>query len=255
MPGNPEISLIFPAYNEAGTIRQTIEQAKSYFLDRNLTFEMIVAADGNDGTREIVGEMCVADPRLRCLGGPERLGKGRGVRLAMKLACGSVIGYADADNKVPITELDLILPRLESGADLVVGSRGLAQSEILRRQPWYRRAGSRGFGVTMRAITGLYEIRDTQCGFKFFRRDAAKTIFRHQRIDGYMFDIEILLIAQRFGYRIEEVPIRWRDDGDSRLELVRGNIRNLRDLFRIRRAMRSFDASAAAVVAKSAAEG
>jgi dolichyl-phosphate beta-glucosyltransferase len=249
----PEISLILPAFNEAATIRRTIEQAREYFSDRGLRFEIIVAADGEDGTREAVAEMAAQDDRLHIFGDRMRLGKGRGVRLAVERAAGSIIGYADADNKVPITELDRLLPLLSSGIDVGVGSRGLQQSQILRKQPVYRQLGSRGFGVAMRAITGLYEITDTQCGFKFFLRDAAKNIFRLQRIDGYMFDVEILLIAQRLGYRIKEIPITWRDDGDSRLQLVSGNIRNMRDLFRIRRALRSLD-PASRVVAKSAVQ-
>ncbi len=184
----PDVSLILPAFNEAATIRSTIVEAKKYFSTRGLASEIIVAADGDDGTREIVAEMAIHDPRLRVFGDRMRLGKGRGVRLAVELASGAVIGYADADNKVPIQELDRILPRLSSGADLVVGSRALSQSKILRKQPWYRRAGSWGFGVTMRTITGLREINDTQCGFKFFMQTAAKTIFHHQRVDGYMFE-------------------------------------------------------------------
>jgi hypothetical protein len=86
----------------------------------------------------------------------------------------------------------------------------------------------------MQAVVGLPGISDTQCGFKFFRRDVAKDLFRRQRIDGYMFDVEILSLALRLRYRVKEVPIRWRDDGDSRLALVRNNIRNVIDIFRIR---------------------
>ena len=81
---------------------------------------------------------------------------------------------------------------------------------------------------------GLRSVTDSQCGFKFFRRHAALELFRCQKIDGYMFDVEILALAQLFGYRIKEVPIRWRDDGDSRLQLLSGNLRNVRDIFRIR---------------------
>jgi dolichyl-phosphate beta-glucosyltransferase len=250
----PDVSLILPAFNEAATIRSTIEEAKVYFSTRGLASEIIVAADGDDGTREIVSEMATKDPRLRVFGDRLRLGKGRGVRLAVQVASGAIIGYADADNKVPIEELDRVVPWFSSGVDVVVGSRGLSQSKILRRQPLYRRIGSWGFGLTMRAITGLREINDTQCGFKFFTRSAAKTIFQHQSIDGYMFDIEILLIAQRLGSRLEEVPVTWRDDGDSRLQLLSGNIRNVRDLFRIRYALRSLD-DYSAVHAKRAAQG
>lgn len=254
MPIEPDVSLILPAFNEAATIRSTIEEANEYFSSRRLASEIIVAADGDDGTREIVAEMALDDPRLRVFGDRLRLGKGRAVRLAVGLASGAVIGYADADNKVPVEELDRVLASLSSGADVVAGSRALSQSKILRKQPLYRQAGSWGFGLTMRMITGLRAINDTQCGFKFFLQAAAKTIFQYQTIDGYMFDIEILLIAQRLGYTIEEMPVSWRDDGDSRLQLLSGNIRNVRDLFRIRQALQSFD-EYSAVPVKRAAQG
>ena len=90
-----------------------------------------------------------------------------------------------------------------------------------------------GFHFFMQTVVGLGGIQDTQCGFKFFQHAVAKELFRRQKIDGYMFDVEILAIARRLGYRIEQVPIRWRDDADSRLNLVSGNLRNVRDIFRI----------------------
>lgn len=248
-----DITLILPAFNEAATIGNTIREAIEYFARRGSRYEIIVAADGEDRTREVVAEMARTDSNLHVIGDRERLGKGRGIRLAVALATGNIVGYADADNKVPIEEYDKIEPCFATGADLVIGSRALARSEILRFQPLYRRLGSRGFAVTMRMITGLYDISDTQCGFKFFRRDVAARLFRNQRIDGYMFDVEILSLARRMGYRIQEVPIRWCDDGDSRLELVRGNLRNMRDLFRIRASMRGFGVVDDAVAVKPAA--
>jgi dolichyl-phosphate beta-glucosyltransferase len=100
-------------------------------------------------------------------------------------------------------------------------------------KPLYRRVGSVGFRWFMHAVVGLAGIQDTQCGFKFFQHAVAKELFRRQKIDGYMFDVEILAIALRLRYRIEQLPIRWRDDADSRLNLVSGNLRNVRDIFRI----------------------
>jgi dolichyl-phosphate beta-glucosyltransferase len=116
----------------------------------------------------------------------------------------------------------------------VIGSRVLGGAAIERRQPFYRRVGSRGFSVVMRLLVGLWGIPDTQCGFKFFRGPVARDLFARQRIDGYMFDVEVLHLARRSGYRLKQVGVRWRDDGDSRLALVAGNWQNLVDLFRIR---------------------
>lgn len=235
----PNLSLILPAYNEAGCIASTIAEAVDYFRRRNLTYEILVAADGADGTREIVADIGRTNPAIRAFGEPVRRGKGRGIREAVQMATGTIIGFADADNKVPIDEYDKIAPRLAEGSPVVIGSRALARSTIDRSQPWYRRLGGKGFGVFMRAVTGLRGIADTQCGFKFFHHDVAKRLFALQQIDGYMYDVEILLLAQHLNYKVREVPIRWRDDGDTRLDLVRGNLRNLRDILPVRARVRA----------------
>jgi dolichyl-phosphate beta-glucosyltransferase len=240
------ISLILPAFNEAGRIAGTIAEAIRYFQSRHYTYEIIVVVDGDDGTREIVADLGRDDPHIHAIGGAGRRGKGRAIREGVSLATGSVIGYADADNKVPIEQYDQCAPLVEAGCPIVIGSRALENSRIERAQPWYRRLGAKGFAVFMRNTTGLREISDTQCGFKFFQHDVAKRIFSLQKIDGYMFDVEILLIARRLGLGVHEVPIRWRDDGDSRLQLVRGNWHNVRDILRIRRAMRAAVGSMAA---------
>ncbi len=247
------VSLILPAYNEAGRIAGTIGEAVRYFESRGYAYEIIVAADGDDGTREIVAGLGLENPRLRAIGQPARLGKGRGIREAVRLATQSIIGFADADNKVPIEEFDKFAPLLAEGCPVVIGSRALERSLIERAQPWYRRIGSKGFAVFMQTVTGLRSVSDTQCGFKFFQHDIAQRIFAMQKIDGYMYDVEILLLAQRLGLEIREVPIRWRDDGDSRLQLVRGNLRNVRDIFRIRLATRAVVESHAGVEAARAA--
>ncbi len=234
MNGNPYITLILPAYNEVKRIAQTLDEAKSYFQSRQFSYEIIVAADGNDGTRQLVKELAQTDGCLKVIGSEERRGKGYGIRRAIQIAHGEIIGFADADNKTPIIELDKFIPYLQSGCEVIIGSRGLKQSRIEQPQPLYRRLGSKGFGIFMHMLVGLPDIIDTQCGFKFFQGVVARDLFRQQQIDGYMFDVEILYLAQKAGYRIEQVPIRWHDDGDSRLVLLSGNIRNGLDILSIR---------------------
>src|ERR1035438_10224014 len=228
----PEISLILPAYNEARVIPVTIGEAVRYFDSRGLGYQIIVAADGTDGTREIVREMAATNASLHVLGADARRGKGLGIREAVAIATGNIIGYADADNKVPIDEFDKFRPQLEVGVEAVIGSRNKGAT-IEKKQPLYRRVGSRGFHYFIQTFVGLPGINDTQCGFKFFQHSVAKELFRRQKIDGYMFDVEILAIARRLRHRLEQLPIRWRDDADSRLNLVSGNLRNVRDIFRI----------------------
>ena len=229
-----DVSLILPAFNEAATIVQTIREVLDYFEARKYRYELIVAADGNDGTRERARELVSAHPSIKVIGGSTRRGKGRGIRESVSIASGGIVGFADADNKVPIEEYGKLEPWLAEGFEVVIGSRGLQESKVERPQPLHRRIGSKGFGMFMHSVVGLPNIVDTQCGFKFFQGDIARDLFRRQRIDGYMYDVEILALAQRLGYRVKEVPIRWHDDADSRLELFRGNLRNAIDIFRIR---------------------
>ena len=240
----PFLSVIVPAYNEAKSIARTLGAIRAY-LDRQSWpegYEVIVSADGDDGTRERAAEFAAAaaseDPRLAgrysVIGSPARAGKGRGIRNGVLRARGRVIGFCDADYKTPIEELAKLLPWLDRGFDVAIGSRKVGDSQVEVPQALYRRLGSRAFGVVMRSLVGLHGIRDTQCGFKFFTRDAALSIFGRQQIDGYMFDVEILRLAKLLGYRIKEVGVRWQDDGDSRLNLVAGNLKNARDILKIR---------------------
>jgi len=243
------VSVVVPAYNEAKSISTTLREICAYFSNKPYAFEVIVAADGDDGTRELVKALAATDPRLTVIGSPERRGKGCGVREGVRRALGDVIGFVDADNKTPITEFDKFETQFAAGFDVVIGSRALRDSRVERRQPLHRRLGSKVFAFGMHSLVGLHQIVDTQCGFKFFRRVAADDVFGRQRIDGYMFDVEILHLASAAGYRIAQVPVRWRDDGDSRLQLVRGNLRNLADLLRIR--FGRYEAAAAAETASS----
>jgi dolichyl-phosphate beta-glucosyltransferase len=228
------LSIVIPAYNEVGRIRETIADVGRYLATKPFGFEIIVAADGDDGTADVVRALATEDPRIRLLEERSRRGKGYAIRRGVGVACGDVIGFIDADNKTPIDDFDKVEPLLREGYQVVIGSRAMAGSRIERPQPWYRRVGSKGFGVLMHAIVGIQDIVDTQCGFKFFTRRAALDLFSRQRIDGYMFDVEVLSLARRAGLSIAQCPVRWRDDGDSRLQLFSGNLRNLIDLFIIR---------------------
>jgi len=227
------LSLILPAYNEVDVIERTIAEAQSYFRKRGISYELIVSADGDDGTRELIAGLARTDPSLSAIGGNSRRGKGYAIRQAVPLTNGQIVGFVDADGKTPISELDKVFPWFERDYDLVIGSRAMPDSMVERRQPWYRQIGSWGFGIAMHTIVGLQSIPDTQCGFKFFQRAVAVNLFRRQVVDGYMFDVEILYLAMQMNYRLAQVGVRWRDDRDSRLNLVRGNARNAIDLLRI----------------------
>ncbi len=230
----PHLSLVVPAYNERAVIGRTLDALQAYLNRQPYAYEILLSIDGDDGSRELVRDRARGDARVRVMGERPRRGKGRGIRDAVAVASGCFIGFADADDKTPIEDLDTLWPWFAQGYDIVIGSRALRASRIEVPQPLYRRVGSQGFGLAMHAIVGLRSIVDTQCGFKFFRGDVARDLFSRQRVDGYMFDVEVLWLAERLGYTVKEAPVRWRDDGDSRLDLVAGNWRNMLDLLRIR---------------------
>jgi dolichyl-phosphate beta-glucosyltransferase len=228
------LSVVLPAYNEAGSIRSTLDAMRLYLDRQRYSYEIIVAADGDDETPAIVTDMARNWPALKLTAEAGRHGKGHGLRRGMRLVTGAIVGFIDADYKTPIDELDGMLPWFNAGYDLVAGSRNVGGSKIEVYQPVYRQLGSKLFGLVMHALIGLHHIRDTQCGFKFFTRECADAIFSRARIDGYMCDVEILCLAEQLGFTVRECGIRWRDDGDSRLALIRGNLQNIVDILRIR---------------------
>src|SRR5262249_19175796 len=136
---------------------------------------------------EAVAALARTDPRLSVHGSPERRGKGHGIRTSVARARGRIIGFLDADYKVAIEDIEAVWPWFERGYDIVIGSRAMAESCIEVAQPLHRRLGSRGFALVMHLTVGLWNVGDTQCGFKFFRGPVARDLFGRQRIDGYMF--------------------------------------------------------------------
>jgi dolichyl-phosphate beta-glucosyltransferase len=234
MSSDVYLSVVLPAYNEARSIEKTLSAMRAFLDRQGYGYEIIVAADGDDGTPRIVSELARDWSSLKLTVEGGRHGKGHGLRRGMRLATGRIVGFMDADYKTPIDEIQSFLPWLNDGYDLVIGSRALGDSRIEVSQPLYRRLGSRAFGLVMHQLIGLPQIHDTQCGFKFFQRAAADAIFALAKIDGYMCDVEILVLAERLGLTVKETGIRWRDDGDSRLDLIRGNLQNIWDLLRIR---------------------
>ena len=233
-----DVSLILPAFDEARSIRRTVGDAVAYLESAGLAYEILVAADGTDGTRESVEEMARSNPRLKALGTPERRGKGRAVREAAARAAGELVGFADADGKVPFEEIGRVREAIAGGFEVVVGVRAGRTYRGRRLPAWARRAGSRAFSGLVHRLVGLSDFADTQCGFKFFRREAAAALFSRLRIDGYMFDVELLALATRMGMRVKQLPVRWSDDGDTRFRVGAGSLRNFRELLHIRDAAR-----------------
>lgn len=232
----PYLSVVIPAYNEEKKIEADLRAALDYFEAQPYTFELIAVDDGSaDRTPEILKEWERRRGReLRAICYQPNRGKGCAVRTGMLAARGEVRMFADAGLCVPFSETRAGLERLRSGCDVAIGSRKLASSRVVRAQAAYRQWGSRVFGGVVRGVMGLGGISDTQCGFKLYTARAAEELFGASRIDGFMFDAEVLILARRRGFRICEFPVEWRADADTRYRPLAGSVRNLVELARIK---------------------
>ena len=228
------LSVVIPAYNEERRLETTLVRVSEYLAARGGSYEIVIVDDGSrDKTPEIAARWRQERPCVHVLASPGNRGKGYAVRLGMMEARGDMILFSDADLSTPIEELAKLEQALAEGADIAIGSRGLRASELSVRQPFYREGLGRAFNVFVRLLAAP-GIKDTQCGFKLFRREAARAILPLAKVDGWAFDVETLLIAGRLGYRIAEVPVRWMHSGESRVRILRDGPRMMADLMRIR---------------------
>lgn len=224
------VSIIIPAYNEEKRLPATLERIRRYLASSSWeSSEIIVVDDGScDATPQIAEKAGV-----RVLRNPGNRGKGYAVRHGMLAAKSDWALLTDADLSSPIEELDQLWATAErEGAPVAIGSRALDRSLIGVRQPAFRDFSGRFFNLVMRAVTGL-PYRDTQCGFKLFRAQAAREIFSRQQLEGFGFDVEVLFIARRLGYECLEIPVRWNDVAGSKVSLRRG-LGAFADLFQVR---------------------
>jgi len=236
------LSIVIPAYNEAKRLPRTLERVHAYLQDAVKRWqvemddvEVIVVDDGStDGTSELARTFSDKFPNFQVLRHSPNRGKGYAVKRGMLTARGRFRLFSDADLSTPIDEIDKMLPLLLSGeVDIVIASRGLPQSQLLVRQPWYREMLGRLFNLVVQALAtpGIW---DTQCGFKLFRGDVAERLFKLQTLDGFAFDVEVLYLARKFRYRIAEVPVRWLNDPNTKVQTLKHGMQMLRDLLVIR---------------------
>lgn len=231
----PELSIVVPAYNEARRVGRTLAALRDYAAQSGVRCEVIVVDDGSrDGTADVVRQFDSKPLLLRLLANADNRGKGYSVREGVLAATGDVSLMCDADLSTPIEELRKLRGWLERSYDVVIGSRDMPDSRLDPPQPLTRRWMARTFRALRRRLL-LPALQDTQCGFKLFRREAAREIFSRARVDGWLFDCEVLGIADRLGYRIKEIGVVWRDDPDSRVRAWRESLTALPTLLSIRR--------------------
>lgn len=232
-----DLSVVIPAHNEAARILPHLYSIVQYMSAQARSFEVIVVDDGSlDETAPVVHEYAKRVPSIRLLRLPTCAGKGAAVRHGMQAARGHRQLFTDADGATPIHELERLDEALHSGAEIAIGSRSLAsrRPEFTVEARWHRSLLGSVFNRIARA-GGITGIADTQCGFKLFERAVAQDLFSVSCVNGYGFDLELLYVAQRRGYRIAEVPINWTDQPGSKVRLVRDGLTMLRELTTIHR--------------------
>jgi len=237
------LSVIIPCKNENKRIGKNLDKYIDYLNKQNYTYEIIVIDYGNDTTAEtekITLSRKKDSPNIRFIILDENKKfdkeskKGFQVQQAMKEALGEVKMFLDADGATRIDELDHALPRLKEGYDVVIGSRFLEESNIKEEvhRKWYRELVSKAANLLIQ-ILAVRGIKDTQCGFKVFTKEAADDIFSLLRIGGWAFDAEVLTLAKLHGYKIKEEPVDWNEVGGGNMS-VRAYLESLRDLFKIK---------------------
>lgn len=233
----PEISLIVPAYNEGDRIASSLESIAEFCRASDRTIEVLLVNDGSsDRTTEIANALAAKlfpPDRFHLLEYGGNRGKGFAVKHGIERARGRWILFTDTDLSAPIDQIPKLASALEQGADLAIASRKLPQSEVIGL-PLARRVMSLGFSLLSRLLV-LPGIRDTQCGFKAYRSEAAKELAASQTIFGYTFDVEHLLLARQRRFKIVEIPVRWIYTEGSRVNGLRDSLRMIRDLLELRR--------------------
>lgn len=228
------LSVVIPVYNERDRISSTLPRVFEYLRGYVEPCELIVVDDGStDGTPDRVRELIRNAPNACLISDAANHGKGYAVRKGMLEARGQYLLFSDADLSAPIAEADRLLEPLKNGYDVVIGSRALKREWIQVRQSWVRENAGKLFNLALRCITQL-PFEDTQCGFKGFRREAARRIFPLQIIPGFGFDAELLYIAKKLGCRTLEVPVHWAHSEGTKVRMWRDGRRMVMDLVRIR---------------------
>jgi len=231
------LSVVIPAYNEAHRILPYLQAITVYLGRRGLSYEIFVVDDGSqDDTAVAVERAATYNPHIRLIRLPRNSGKGAAVRAGMQVAQGALQLFADADGATPIQELERLEAAVKNGANLAIGSRTLASRDnrYQVKARLHRTLLGNLFNRVVCAL-GIHHIHDTQCGFKLFRQSVAQDLFAVARIEGYGFDLELLYVAQRRGYRIAEVPINWTDQPGSKVRVLRDGFRMLGEMLAVRR--------------------
>ncbi len=234
MTNIPHLTIIIPAYNEAERIVESLSAIKSYMEKQTYSINVVLVDDGStDNTFDICTTFAEQNQWLNVLSYKNNEGKGYAVRKGMLYNAADFLLFCDADMSTPLEELDQFWDYINQGADIVIASRPLPGSSLVKRQPIYREMAGRLLNKYIQ-IVAVPGIQDTQCGFKLFKREAAVNVFNKCVINGFSFDIEVLHLSQKLGYKIKEAPVHWYHKSGSKVHLLQDGLRLLYDTIKIR---------------------
>ncbi len=226
-----DLTVVIPAFNEAARLEPSLRAVLGYLARRGRRFEVLVVDDGSsDGTARVAERF--VDQGVRVLVHPRNRGKGAALRTGVAASRGAAVLLSDADLSTPIEELEKLEPYL-SRAELVLGSRAVAGADIREHQPFYREWMGKIFNLLIRLL-GVRGVRDTQCGFKLLKGDVARRLFAEMTIEGFAYDVEMIWLARRHGYRLAEVGVIWSNSAASKVDPLRSSFEMFRDVLRIR---------------------
>ncbi len=233
----PTYSVVIPTFNESTKteeMRNHLNSIDEYFKNIGQSREIVIVLDGpTDGTGELVREITKNIENVRIIDRTQNMGKGYSLREGLLASEGHIRLFTDMDGATPIEMLDRFIPKFQEGADVVIGSRDLQESEVRVHQPkWKELLGDLG-NFLIQAGTGLWGVKDTQCGFKAFTEQATKDVLPRTTVNRWGIDFEILMISKKLGYKIKEVPIDWVDKGES-LVGISGYFSTFKDLFKVK---------------------
>jgi len=229
------ISVVIPAFNEERRITPTLDKLIAFFFTKHCKYEIIVVDDGStDKTSEIVQSFSSNNPSVKLIRFSNNNGKGFAVKAGMLSATGDLLMFMDADGAAEISDIEKLVNAIQSGADIAIGSRAIKDKNINISTKFLRAFLRKVLNLIVRLFL-FKDIYDTQCGFKMFTKEAAKFLFERQQLSGYGFDMELLFLANRKGFKIKEVPISWRAVPKGKLNPFWDSFRILADIIRIKK--------------------
>jgi len=224
------LSIIIPAHNEENRLPKALEQVLRFLKEQSFTSEVIVVENGSsDKTLEVAQKFAGEHENVRVI--QSERGKGAAVKRGMLEAQGEYRFMCDADLSMPVEEITKFIPPALEDFDIAIASRE-AKGAVRYNEPSYRHLGGRGINFLIQLFI-LPGLNDTQCGFKCLRADVAEKLFNLQTLSGWSFDIEILYIARKYGYQVQEIPIHWYHDAETKIRALPDAIRMFQDIFRI----------------------